>query len=197
MKTYQDMHIIGITIHMEKIRRFMYGFTIKEENIMVVINEEVKDETYEKLIEYAFKKCDAVMFAFYTHFESDKKATNKIKDKLQQYNKYLIIEKDQSLDETLIYREGMKIALYKATDEIKEYLLSNKEIYKWHYPKYPTDVSFFKNGKCWMHTIAHEEMLQIYYETEEEFNYLKSIGIKFLEPKYEKTPEEYLIFEEY
>lgn len=214
MKTYQDMHIIGITIHMEKIRRFMYGFTIKEENIMVVINEEVKDETYEKLIEYYIKKCDTVMFV------ADKRGLSLSANKKLEKNMEMMGRKLKNSIIKKIHRPYwtfhscmfdknshprvkeedfanlFTIYFYKTNNEVKEYLLSHKNLYTWLNPKYPEDISFFKNGWCLLSTIIHEKTIYIEVENQEEYEHLKNIGIEFNEPEFTPTPKEAMLFEE-
>lgn len=168
---------------------------------MKVLNDNIKGDTYEKLIEYAFTKCDAILMGFYYRSNPFYDMFNR-KNKLLQtnlINKFpnsFIMKKEKYYWPT---KENYDYNTYyfKFDENIKKYLLENKDLYSWLNPIYPTDLGFFKDGKCWIITINHENDCYINVTSNEEFNYLKSIGIKFLEPEYEKTPEEYLIFEEY
>lgn len=67
------------------------------------------------------------------------------------------------------------------TSDIKEEILSKSDIYDWKYPTCLDNISFFKNGKCYLSTVAHEEICRIYCENKEEYNYFKSIGIDFID----------------
>ncbi len=81
-------------------------------------------------------------------------------------------------------------------EENKE-LLNKKSIYDWCFLTSLEDLCFYKNGYCWLYSVAHEEICDIFCENEEEYEYLKSIGIKFVDDKFVPTPKEQLIYEEY
>ena len=155
---------------------------------MIVINKKIEGKTYTELIKYACLKNNIVMLAFY------KKNTKKLEDTLLPFQKYILKQTDKSSN-GLIYRPGMFIVFYRLNDDLQKYLLSNQSLYKWDFPDYPTDISFFKDGICWLNSITHEEICDIYVESEEEFNYLKSIGIVFLEKNYRKIAVEENIIE--
>lgn len=86
------------------------------------------------------------------------------------------------------------ICFYKTSDNVKEFLLQQDRLYKFLPPNLPEDISFFRNGKCWLETVSHERIGRIYTKDEEEIKYLKQIGLKFEE--YE-IPEEDIPYEEY
>ena len=73
---------------------------------------------------------------------------------------------------------------YRFSAEIKNYLLTNKNLYAWLNPGYPEDISFFKDGYCWLYSVAHEDLCDIYCENEKEYEYLKSIGIQFWDDEF-------------
>lgn len=68
-------------------------------------------------------------------------------------------------------------------------------IFEWQYPETLEDISFFKkDGQRWMWSISHEDVYEIcFQETDkEEYEYLKSIGIEFVEKEFIPTPKNYL-----
>ncbi len=69
----------------------------------------------------------------------------------------------------------------KMTKEIQEEMLKKQSLFDWIFPTSLEDLCFFKDGYCWLYSVAHEEILDIYCENEEEYNYLKSIGVEFVE----------------
>lgn len=81
-------------------------------------------------------------------------------------------------------------------EENKE-LLNKKSIYDWCFLTSLEDLCFYKNGYCWLYSVGHEEICDIFCENEEEYEYLKSIGIKFVDDKFVPTPKEQLIYEKY
>ena len=70
-------------------------------------------------------------------------------------------------------------------------------MYNWLNPNYPEDVAFFKDGYCWLYSVAHEDICDIYCTDENEYETLKEIGIEFYENKFEQTPKAQLYFEQY
>lgn len=75
----------------------------------------------------------------------------------------------------------------KLTDEIKSEILSKKSLYDWHWPNSLEDICFFKDGYCFLETISHEKLCFIYCDDKEEYEYLKSIGIKIFEKEFKPT----------
>lgn len=157
------------------------------------ILNDINDELYEKFIEYAFSKCDAVMFVSnkigFSNEEIDilEKTIGNLKQNytdsfLKSRNGSIWVSrnigsKNQKKDPK--FENLFEILFYSTSKEIQEYLLSNKDVYAWCNPQYPEDISFFKNGYCWFHVITHESNCFLFCENKEEFNYLKSIGFKF------------------
>jgi len=178
----------------------------------MMIKNNITGETYKKFVEHAQKKCDAVMFL------SDKggftaqeiyeleKNMNRIKNDLKESfisSKNALkwgfrkIDCDPNTASKSTF-ETYEIMFYKFTDEVKEYLLSNSDMNSWLNPKYPEDMTFLTNGNNYMWSITHEEMCDICCESEEEYEYLKSIGIEFVSDHYEPIdPEVDLFYEEY
>ena len=74
---------------------------------------------------------------------------------------------------------------------------ANKNLYNWLNPNYPEDVAFFKDGYCWLYSVAHEDICDIYCTDEAEYDTLKEIGIEFYENKFEPTAKGQLYFEQY
>ena len=54
------------------------------------------------------------------------------------------------------------------------------------------NICFYKNNKCWLYSVAHEQICDIYCDSKDEFEYLKSIGVKFIEKQY--NPEKCIPF---
>lgn len=100
---------------------------------------------------------------------------------ISEKNRYLplkYISNKAMYDEQFLYTTTYYIRL---ANEIKAELINKNSIYDWCFPMALEDLCFFKDGYCWLYSVAHEEILDIYCENEEEYNYLKSIGIEFEE----------------
>lgn len=188
------------------------------EEYITEIYEKVKDNDYLfsltnlKKLEKTFDTVDSLKhiiientlrFILFNEIEIFEKNSSKFAESLE---KYLIKQRhNPEWPGTKVFDdEGMMndqytydINFYSINPYTKEKLLSINSLYSWKYPYYPQDLAFFKNGKCLLASTAHEEMCEIYCEDEEEYNYLKSIGIEFLEDKFIPTPQDELYYEEY
>lgn len=174
---------------------------------MQVISD-VNGIVYEKLIKYASKKCDAVMFVFSKVAFRDKQlllledTKNKVKRQLKK-SLLKVREGDHWVFTGRSYylpgdaTDATEIQFYKFDDTLINFLLTNKNLYNWLNPNYPEDVAFFKDGYCWLYSVAHEDICDIYCTDETEYETLKEIGIKFYENKFQQTPKEQLYFEQY
>jgi len=89
------------------------------------------------------------------------------------------------------------VYFYRFSLELKDYLLTNDNLYKWNNPHFPEDISFFKDGYCWLSSITHENLYYIFCRNDREYKHLKSIGIEFFEKKFIPTPKKDLYFEDY
>ena len=85
---------------------------------------------------------------------------------------------------------------FKLNNELKKQILNNSSLYGWCFPNYLEDICFFKNGYCWLYSVAHEKLCEIYCRDEKEYEYLKSIGIEFVNNKYIPSKNEKLYYEE-
>lgn len=83
---------------------------------------------------------------------------------------------------------------FKLGKGLKDEIRNKNSILDWQGPYFLEDISFYKNGCCWLWSISHEEMCEICFQKndKEEYEYLKSIGIEFVEKEFTPTPEEYL-----
>lgn len=182
----------------------------------MLVKNEIKNTTYQKLIKYAFSKCDAVMFIFRKDGFSEKqiKQLNKKSEQIQKnFSKFELKKRNGShwvfskvgyaqlgiteYKDPENFDELFEILFYKTSSKMNDYLLTNQNLYKWLNPEYPEDISFFKNGYCWLYSVAHESLCDIYCESEEEYEYLKSIGIEFLDKKFIPTSNRDLYYESY
>lgn len=108
-------------------------------------------------------------------------------------SKIICNKKDYKYKKEYLY----DICFYKKCEEIKELLLKNTySLYSFNPPYLPEDISFFKEGRCWLKTVTHERLGIIHVDTKKEYDYLTDLGIKLLE-EYSDCEEEKTIDEEY
>lgn len=142
----------------------------------------------ERLINYAYKKCNMITMGFYIHNNSNYEKFNKKVRQLQtelvtNYPNSFIAKKEEYYWLTQI-KHNYDTYFFQFSKELKDYLLINKNLYNWNNPEFPTDIGFFKDGKCWLRAVPHEHMCDIFVENEKEYNHLKKIGLEFLEGNY-------------
>lgn len=61
---------------------------------------------------------------------------------------------------------------------VRKLLLIADSMFGWKYPDLPEDVSFFRQGKCWLRNVAHENMMFFENITNYEFELLCKIGVE-------------------
>lgn len=111
----------------------------------------------------------------------------------EKFKKYLIKERhnprwigtevymNTNQGESLKYKEQYlyDICFYRACPEIEEFLLHTVDsLYDFKPPYLPEDISFFKEGYCWLNTITHEKIGYIYIKDINEYKDIIDIGIK-------------------
>lgn len=154
-------------------------------------------EKYNKLIDYAIKNSDAFMFVT-CDFDKDINYKQKVIPFVKDLEPYIIKIRHNKIwpGQERLGRQKHNIYLFRMCEEVKEKLLEPNGLYKWRYPNYPEDLSFFRDGRCWLTSIAHEDFSYIYEKDIEEVNKFKEIGIEF---EYFNIPEEEceFFYEEY
>lgn len=220
----------------------------------MLVKNDIAGKTYKNLMNYVFKKCDAILVEQYhdQHKERHKKIIKYLEK--QNYNSeyiynnysqkllndlYDTFKKDKMIINNidnynakqsfaspikwLYYEKNVKLWLKRNNEyilkkiekkaqnihistvyclqlvpEIKEEVLSKKHLYtSWLFPNSVENICFFKNGCCWLYSVAHEKLCDIFCKNEEEYEYLKSIGIEFFEENFSPTPKDELYYEEY
>lgn len=73
--------------------------------------------------------------------------------------------------------------IFKFNEEMKNDILAKMSLYEWCQPKYLDDIAFIKNNNYWLYSITSREYCDILCENEQEFEYLKFIGIEFEDDK--------------
>lgn len=118
---------------------------------------------------------------------------------LDKNRESIILERPNIIEDKLFIERINHSTTYflKLIEDLKTEILNKNSIYDWHYPISIEDISFFKDGYCLLNSITHENLCFIYCESEEEYEYLKSIGIKFAENQFIPTPKEKLYYENF
>lgn len=107
-------------------------------------------------------------------------------DWLNKFKEDIILQEEHTYYNEL-QKKNIHISTFyylKLTKKVKDEILKKQSLYSWVFPNSIENLCFFKNGYCWLDSVAHEKFCEIYCKNEEEYEYLKSIGIQFIEKKF-------------
>ena len=145
---------------------------------MRYIVDNVEGIHYNELIEYAFRTSDYFMLVYCSYGRPFKKKVKEIKEKLKPY---LVKKRHNSVwPGTESYSDRkykFDICFYKTDINVISTILQAESLLKWEYPQYPEDICFFRKNKCWLFTVAHEEIIGVVNETVEDLSFLKTIHV--------------------
>ncbi len=143
------------------------GINISFENMSY--EEYVEFFEYDTRMDYLVRPMDCCFYEY------------SVKSFLERYNDIILRKEKNYFNEFFgLKRTHVETIYYmKLRDDLKKEMLSKNSIFDWVDPLLIEDVRFYKGDKCWLSSITHEEQCYIYYTNEKEYNYLKSIGIKF------------------
>lgn len=183
---------------------------------MLYIKNDIKDKIYYGLMFYAFMRCDVVTFHLPNFnkrvineknkdvlFENldfgvkEKKRDNhdysdyldNIEELLADFKKNILYEYKDVEYVGSIYGHECDIKVISLSSQIVfNNLMGSGRLYDWKYPELPEDLCLFSKGKCWLQSIAHEELCFIYTDDPLEMKILKKIGLKFLIVEDDEVP---------
>ena len=147
-------------------------------------------QQYLMFVERCFFECDVFSFCLPVFGKNEfTEYKNKIKPILNTFKS------------NLIYAEQTKCYLDQKTEHINEVYYYNtlglscepfnqlESIYDWRYPNFPEDICFYKNGECWLQSIAHEHLCFIYDDSKEIKDYIKWLGFQYIKSRTDKPPK--------
>ena len=144
-------------------------------------DENISGRNYRKLMEFAFEHSDSVLMVY--RESSAWCNTAQLLEIRERLKPYLIETRSNasvSPENPFFEWPGTRVAYcnpfnppenyhdpdgfiyvdtYALSDEVKEFILSVDGIFNWWPGENPEDLAFFKDGKCWMFSTAHEHSL--------------------------------------
>lgn len=154
--------------------------------------DEMNHEQYTEFIDYIFKKSDRISFHF-PDFDAEEGAKEMIMHR--EYARYLKKCEDvidfmwpYKIEERISNEYGIsefgymtKVWVIRLENSVVNYLKEKEHFFEWQYSNGPEDLCFYKKGtsKCWMATVAHEKIAQIYGETAEDIQFLDKLQIPY------------------
>ncbi len=169
---------------------------------MVSIFEKINGNAYDKLIALLLKKCDTFTFALPnfsketvteknhvmfpekeigdveyvengTNFDAYQK---RVAPKIELIRSHIVKEYCDVEYGTSLYGYEHEIYVVKIDESLNMAFFENEGLHEWLYPNYPEDLCFYRNGICFLETVAHESYTFLYCEDEEILALLDEAG---------------------
>ena len=160
---------------------------------MLLFWKDIAGDNYTALLNYVSDFCDALTLKIpnYTktvdgtkdfygrddiiikHYNDASEKTEKLFEKLIEKRIY-----DTHYISSVCGYEN-KIYVVKLNSETLKKLLSKNSLFSWGLQSWPEDLCLFKNGKCWLETVAHEKSGYIYDNSEETKALLREMNVEF------------------
>lgn len=110
--------------------------------------------SYNELLQKAKSECDSFSLVWRAEFKFNENAKS-VENSLKPY-----LLKEQLVKEwpgTQLLKADALLRTYLVNAASMEILKMTGDIYKWLSPDYPEDLAFYKKGKVWFASIAHEK----------------------------------------
>ncbi|MBE6144281.1 MAG: hypothetical protein E7169_01760 [Firmicutes bacterium] len=169
-------------------------------------------EHVRKIKKSSFRKCesnDELENFLYQHESENRKSSifsaiqsfvynNFTTQFIEEYRSKIVKIKDELYEHELTpfhKKEAFykKEYIFQLDDELKQ-IIHNTYLYDWSFPMKLEDLSLFVENYLWIYSVTHEELCYIYCETEEEYNYLKSMGVEFYEEHFIPQEKQEIVF---
>ena len=184
---------------------------------MLNILGNVKGKQYDVLIDYMLKECDVFTFCL-PNFGKQVVISQKIQDikkssdiiidcveyldggsEFAKYKKKVLPRMNKIYDHKLkvyysvkygssLYGSEREIYIIRIDSSLDRTFFKNKGLFDWRFPKFPEDLCFYKSGKCFMETVAHEQLCFFYSDDKEIQIFLDSIGVGYCETVCHRIP---------
>ena len=172
---------------------------------MIEILSDIEKKQYDLFIKFMLKKCD--IFTFFLpnfgkevvavdnifKFPNDEIGTIKYNHSYTDFQSYKkrVSERIDLISNNIIkkfndvkycgdvYTYDCEIYIVKINKFLNIDFFSSHSLFDWKYPFLPEDICFFKEGKCFMRSIAHEQMCFIYDTEDKIISFLDDIGLDY------------------
>lgn len=157
--------------------------------MLILKNNSMNEKKYNSLIRYLCSRCDIISFLIPDY---DYAVGINYEDRIKPLMEYIepFVVKHYESDEYCDRKTGGSYNIYYVDfiGSLIGLICSAQSLYNWIYPDLPEDICFYKEGKCFLKSIAHEKLCWIYTENEKEVKALKKLGLKFTEMPFEQAP---------
>ena len=143
--------------------------------------EEFSNKTeYLSFIRYMLLHSDTFSFISFKYHEGEKikKTTKEVLQLLAPYKLYTQNVNAWPGTVTKNFNNHIyKLIMYKATLDAIPALSKANCLFDWDYPKFPMDLSFYKEGYAWFASSSHEQWNALYTDSKTVIDDLKQLGI--------------------
>ena len=165
--------------------------------MITLTGEDISQKQYSDLILYLLKKCEFFTFCLPDFGKlirvSDGERTaqrlddgsafisykNKVMPEIEKLSTHLVQVYESEIYGLNEYDREREIYVVKIDDSLDASFFDNHSLYDWRYPDFPEDICFYKDGKCFMETVAHEQLCFFYFADEELESFLWEKHIEY------------------
>jgi hypothetical protein len=125
------------------------------------IMAEPRGESYEALLTIARRVASTFSLVWRNQLRFDR-SSGEIREKLAPD-----LTREEEASEwpgTTIYGATASVCHYALSQRSVEILREAEGLYSWLAPKRPEDLAFYRKGKCWLASVAHEHEAWVYPE---------------------------------
>ena len=199
LSIYSDQHLKK---HRKRMNIIVSNSNYSKEKILSEYSNELKDEIYEQFKdnkkifnqEYVnwFEK-DSVIDKYYNRKSAIYSAIdsfvyeNRTKRFLKKYKNNIVKDNETVFGEPI--DDFIPLCVTDYIFELNEEMIkviNEKDLIDWKYPNSLENLCFIKDNYYIFSSISHEDDYNIYCDNEEEYEYLKSIGVEFYEDHFVK-----------
>ena len=143
-------------------------------------------QLYFDFLDYAFSKSDYFMLVYVNYYGKGYTKTMKsIKASLAPFKiKSRTNPCWPGTLNTFCPNTTYKVIFYKNTEKAKEILKRVSCLSDWSRPSFPEDLAFFKGNQCWFYSVGHEKIAGIIHATDEDIDFVHSMGLALREDAY-------------
>ena len=165
--------------------------------MITLTGEDISKKQYRDLILYLLKKCEFFTFCLpdfgklITVSDGERTAQrlddgsafisykNKVMPEIEKLSTHLVQVYESEIYGLNEYDREREIYVVKIDDSLDASFFDNHSLYDWRYPGFPEDICFYKDGKCFMETVAHEQLSFFYFTDEELESFLQEKNIEY------------------
>ena len=165
----------------------------------ILVTEDISKQNYNELIYYLLKNCDVFAFCLpdfgkLVRNVDDQRTVQRLDDGSEFYSyKNKVMPKIEKILShqlkiyhsecygTNSYDREREIYVVSIDESIDTSFFESDRLFAWRYPNFPEDLCFYKDGKCFMELISHEQLCFFYSPDDSLLQFFDDRNIEYWE----------------